>query len=231
MKNGEKSMIKLFPSTNPSPEQNLINYIKTLQEAGVEFMHCDVMDGIFVQNKCLDIDLLKKIAEETTIGMDIHLMITEPLSNINNYINLPATYITTHYEAYSNTQSIIKMSKYIRGKNKLMGIAIKPSTPVEKLFPLLPLFDLVLILSVEPGMSGQISMEKNFEKIADLKKEIEEKKLNVKIQIDGGINESNMKKVVDYGADILVMGNAMYMSNDRQELIKKVNLLYRKPQY
>ncbi len=220
-------MIKLFPSTNPSPENNLLHYIRVLQEAGVEFMHCDVMDGIFVKNSCLDVDLLKKIATETTVGLDVHLMITEPLSNIDKYIKLPATYITTHYEAYNSVQNIIKMSKYIRNNNKLMGLAIKPSTPISKIKNILSLCDLILVMSVEPGESGQVFMESTYNKIKELRQEIDINNLNIKIQVDGGINENNMQKVVNAGADILVMGNAVFIANDRAKLVKSVKLLYK----
>jgi len=220
-------MIKLFPSTNPSPEENLLHYINVLQEAGIEFIHCDVMDGIFVKNSCLDIQLLNQIATETTVGLDVHLMITEPLSNIEKYIKLPATYITTHYEAYNTIQNIIKMSKYIRNNNKLMGLAIKPSTPISKIKDLLSLCDLILIMSVEPGESGQVFMESAYDKIRELKQEIVNRNLKVKIQVDGGINENNMQKVVNAGADILVMGNAVFIANDRAKLVKSVKLLYK----
>ena len=226
-KNGEKNMIKVFPSTNPSPEDTLLHYIKNLQKAGVEFVHCDVMDGIFVNNQCLDMPLLREIAEKTTIGMDVHLMITEPMSNVQKYMELPATYITTHYETYQNIQNIIKMSKYVRNNKKLMGISIKPTTPVERLFDILPLFDLVLIMSVEPGQSGQVFLESSYEKIAKLRKEIDDRCLNLKIEVDGGINTKNMQKVVNAGADILVMGNAMYIAQDREALVKEVRMMYR----
>ena len=220
-------MIKVFPSTNPSPEDSLLTYVKNLQKAGVEFLHCDVMDGIFVKNQCLDIALLDEIANNTTIGMDIHLMITEPVSNVQKYAKLPTTYITTHYETYNNIQEIIKISKYLRNNNKLMGIAIKPSTPLSKIIDILPLFDLVLVMSVEPGESGQVFIEPTYDKIRQLRSIIDERKLNIKIEVDGGINTGNMQKVVNAGADILVMGNAMFMANDRAELVKTIKLLYR----
>ncbi len=219
-------MIKLFPSTNPSPENALLEYIRNLQEAEVEFLHCDVMDGIFVKNKCLDIGLLKEIADKTTIGMDVHLMISEPLSNISQYLDLPATYITTHYEAYSNIQGMIKVSKYIRSKKKLAGLSIKPNTPIENIFNYLPLFDLILIMSVEPGESGQPFMDSSLDKIRKLREEIDKRNLNIKIEVDGGINQSNMQRVVSAGADILVMGNAMYICSDRAKLVKDVKMLY-----
>ena len=219
-------MIRLFPSSNPSPENALLEYIKTLQEAGVEFLHCDVMDGIFVKNKCLSTSLLKQIAEQTTIGMDIHLMITEPLSNIQQYAELPATYITTHFEAYNNVQGMIKVSKFLRSKNKLAGLAINPNTPVDKILDFLPLYDLILVMGVEPGESGQPFITSTLDKVAKLKEEITRRKLNIKVEVDGGVNQNNMQNIVNAGADILVMGNAMYICADRTELVKKVRMLY-----
>ncbi|MBE5735011.1 MAG: ribulose-phosphate 3-epimerase [Clostridiales bacterium] len=221
-------MIKIFPSTNPSPEDQLLDYISVLQSAGAEFIHCDVMDGIFVGNHCLDVALLDDIASRTTIGMDVHLMMVEPMTNVQKYMHLPATYITTHYEAYNSVQNIIKMSNYIRNNKKLMGISIKPNTPIERIKKLLPLFDLVLIMSVEPGMSGQTFNESTYEKIKELRTIIDSQNLNIKIEVDGGINENNMQQVVDAGADILVMGNAMYLARDKSAIFKKSKMMYRR---
>ncbi len=228
MKDGEKNMIKLFPSTNPSPEDSLIKYVRSLQNAGIEFMHCDVMDGIFVKNQCLDVKLIREIINKTTVGIDIHLMISEPLSNVEKYMNLPATYITTHYETYNNNiQNIIKMSKYLRSNGKMMGIAINPNTDVSKVIDILPLFDLVLIMSVEPGQSGQVFIESTYDKIRKVRQAIDQYGYNIKIEVDGGINTMNMQKVVNAGADILVMGNAMFVASDRAGLVRQVKLMYR----
>ncbi len=221
-------MIKIFPSTNPSPEDKLLNYVTALQKIGVEFMHLDVMDGIFVPNRCLDLSIIEEIATKTTVGLDVHLMLVEPVSNIQKYMHLPATYITTHYEAYNNVQSIIKVSKYVRKSGKLMGISLKPNTPVSKIKDILPLFDLVLIMSVEPGSSGQAFIESTYDKIRELRQMIDSRKLNIKIEIDGGVNESNMQQVVDAGADILVMGNAIYTSTNREVIMRKAISMYRK---
>lgn len=215
-------MIKLAPSTNPSPEDELLDYAKKLQSIGVEFLHCDVMDGEFVENYCLPASLIKEISDNTLLNLDIHLMIERPLEKLKHYLDINANFITVHYEAFSSPSEILKAITLIQKKGILAGISIKPSTSIREIMGFLPLIDLVLVMSVQPGKSGQSFMPEVLDKITKLKQIATKNSLRYKIEVDGGINLDNAQQVVNAGADILVMGSAFYNSNDKQELLNKV---------
>ncbi len=218
-------MIKVLPSSNPEKEENLINYVRELVDLGVEYLHCDVMDGKFVENKCLPFELLKSVRNSTNILLDVHLMVQDPMKVIKDYIALKPSIITVHYEAAKNVSQIKKMSKMVRNKGLLFGISIKPSTPASALVELIDYLDLVLIMSVEPGKSGQSFMVESLTKIKDVKILTENK--NVIIEVDGGINLDNFKSVVEVGATFLVMGSAFYNSTDKQKLLTTVDPHYK----
>ena len=212
-------MIKISPSTNPSGEENLLEYAKELQDYGVQFIHCDVMDGVFVENKCLPVDLIEQIAQNTQLGLDIHLMVDNPQNEIHKYIKLPANYITTHFEAYTNKADIIKVVDLIHKEDILAGLSIKPNTNINLILPYLPYIDLILIMSVEPGKSGQEFIESTILKIKQLNEFIKSNGLRVKIEVDGGINKENIRDIANAGANMVVVGSALYNSENRKELI------------
>lgn len=219
-------MIKVLPSSNPEKENNLINYARTLSELGVEYLHCDVMDGKFVENKCLPFDVLEGVRNNTNIGLDVHLMIEKPIKEIKKYLKLKPNIITVHYEAFKNSKQIKKMSKLVRKKDIMFGISIKPNTPVSVLVGLIDFVDLILIMSVEPGRSGQTFMESSLQKIKDAKILCGDR--GIIIEVDGGINLDNFKQVVNAGAEFLVMGKAFYNAENRSELLNKIDKHYRK---
>ena len=158
-------MIRVMPSSNPSDEKELVNYAKELQSIGVDFLHCDVMDGKFVPAKCLPIELIREVSLNTLLGLDIHLMIENPLETLEQYCKLRANFITLHYESFENSKDLLKAIDMIKAKKILVGISIKPSTDVSKISAYLPLIDMVLVMSVEPGKSGQQFMPMALEKI------------------------------------------------------------------
>ena len=212
-------MIKVCPSTNPCPERDIVRYVKQLQNMGVEMLHIDVMDGEFVENKCMQPIIIKQIKQNTLMQLEAHLMVKEPLEKLNEYLNIGLNYITIHYEAFENKQDFLKAISKIHDKNKLVGISIKPSTHISAIINYLPLVDLVLIMSVEPGKSGQKFMPEVLEKIQALSLIREKNKFNFKIEIDGGVNLDNIQKIVDYGTDLAVVGSALYNSEDKQSFI------------
>ena len=212
-------MIKISPSTNPCDENKLVDYAKELQDYGVQFIHCDVMDGLFVENKCLPIELIKDISFNTQLGLDIHLMVDKPEVNIKDYLNLPANYITTHYEAYANKKDITKVIDMIHKNGILAGLSISPTTNIDIILPLIPYIDLVLIMSVEPGKSGQSFIESTLSKINNVKNFISANGLRVKIEVDGGINKENIRDIANAGADMVVIGSALFNSDNRKEFI------------
>lgn len=219
-------MARISPSSNPEKEENLVNYVKELQGLNADFMHMDVMDGKFVENTCLNANLVNEVNKNAVIPLDVHLMVKTPKEHILNYISAGANIITVHYESYENIIDLLEDINLIRTTNHtLVGISLKPNTDISVITHILKLFDLVLIMSVEPGKSGQKFMEQVIPKIKELKQEIKNKNLNTLIEVDGGINLNNAKEIVSAGADILVMGNALYKAENRKEVIDYVHLL------
>ena len=219
-------MIKVLPSSNLVQESKLIEFVKTLEDLGVEYLHCDVMDGVFVSNKCLSFDVLEHVRNNTNICLDVHLMISKPTKEIKKYISIKPNIITVHYEAFKNKRAICKLAKKVRSKDILFGVSIKPNTPASALIGLLDDIDLVLIMSVEPGKSGQSFIESSLQKIKDVKVLCEDR--SIIIEVDGGINLDNFKAVVDAGASLLVMGSAFYNAENKSELLNKIDKHYKK---
>ncbi len=215
-------MIRICPSTNPCDEEKLVDYAKEMQAYDIRFMHCDVMDGVFVENKCLSVEKIREITEETQIGLDIHLMVSEPLMVLDKFLELPANFITMHYEAFKNSSDILRAVDKIHKKGVLAGISIKPNTNISAIKPLLPYIDLVLIMSVEPGKSGQEFIESSIGKIKEIYSLIVQNQLRVKIEVDGGINKDNIRGVVNAGASMVVIGSALYNSEDRKNFVEYV---------
>lgn len=219
-------MVRISPSSNPEKEDNLINYVKELQSYGADFMHMDVMDGIFVENKCLSSELVNDVNNHSVIPLDVHLMVKFPKEHILKYINAGANIVTVHYESYENITDLLEDINLIRTTNHtLVGISLKPETDISVISHILKLFDVVLIMSVVPGKSGQKFIDASIEKIKELKILINENHLNTLIEVDGGVNLENAKKIVDAGADMLVMGNALYKAKNRKEIIDFVHSL------
>lgn len=219
-------MIKVCPSSNPSKESNLLSYVRELESMGVEYLHCDVMDGKFVHNSCLrDLQVLKNISNNSNILFDIHLMVEDCYQEVVKYSQLRPVIITFHYESPKNIREIIKICKYLRSKQILVGMSIKPQTPVKMLEPFLNYLDLILIMSVEPGKSGQKFIESSIDKIKEARELIADRKII--IQVDGGINEFNYKDIISAGAEFLVVGSALYNSNNRQQLLAMIDKHYR----
>ncbi len=218
-------MIKVCPSSNPCPENKLLDYSKHLMNLGVEYLHCDVMDGVFVKNTCLDYAVLEYIRNNCNILLDVHLMVDNCYENVVKFSKLKPNIITIHYEALKCYKEFLKIVKYLHKKDILVGLAIKPQTPVEIVSRLLNLVDLVLIMSVEPGKSGQKFIEESLEKIKVAKSIVGQK--DIIIEVDGGINQENAQKVIKSGADFLVMGSAFYTSKDQKELLLSIDKHYK----
>jgi ribulose-phosphate 3-epimerase len=220
-------MIKVLPSSNPEKEENLVNYARGLMDLSIEYLHCDVMDGIFVENKCLEFNTLKEVRNNTNILLDVHLMVSNPIKVIKDYISLKPNIITIHLESVRSKRQIKKIAKMIKAEDILFGLSIKPNTSVSDLVPFLDLIDLILIMSVEPGKSGQKFIESSLEKINDVKCLVGNR--NIIIEVDGGINLDNYKKIISAGAEFLVMGSAFYNETDKSTLLYKIDKHYPKP--
>lgn len=190
--------------------------INELINSGIDYLHLDVMDGVFVENISLPYDECKKIISK--IPLDIHLMVKDTKKYINEFIKLNPKYISFHIE----TDNINECINIIKEKNILVGIAINPKTNIEKILPYLNLIDLVLIMSVEPGYGGQKFINDTLEKIKYLNEYRNENNLNFEIEIDGGININNIKNI---SSDIVVIGSGITNSENYKNQVNKIKEL------
>ncbi len=198
---------------------NLERDIKNVEDNGCEYIHFDVMDGVFVDNISYGIPVLKSVSKVCKGVLDVHLMIIDPLKYIDAFAANGADIITFHYESNSNVQDTINA---IKKCSKKVGISIKPNTPVDVLLPYLNDLDMILIMTVEPGFGGQGFIYETLDKISTLSKIIKEKGLVVPIQVDGGINAETAKLVKDAGAEILVAGSYIFGAKKLSEAINSL---------
>lgn len=201
-----------------SIKENLLDNIKKINNTTSDFIHLDIMDGIFVNNKTYTFDEIEEIYKITNKPLDVHLMVQEPLKYIEEYKKINPSYITVHYEV----PNYIDCIREIKKNNIKAGISIKPNTKVQDIFNILNEVDLVLIMSVEPGFGGQEFISNSINKINELKKYIDENNLDVLIEVDGGINDETSKKCVGAGTDILVSGSFITNSDNYQVQIDKL---------
>lgn len=189
--------------------------VKKFNNTNVDFIHLDIMDAKFVENKTWTFTEIKKILEENKKKLDVHLMVKNPIKYITDYALLNTEYITFHYEAVKNVEEVIEKIKQMGIK---VGLSIKPNTKVTDIEQYLPMIDLVLVMSVEPGKSGQKFMESIIYKIDVLNKIRNEKKYNFKIEVDGGINNENSLILKEKNVDILVSASYIQEGNIEEKI-------------
>nr|WP_288555661.1 ribulose-phosphate 3-epimerase [uncultured Mediterraneibacter sp.] len=197
----------LAPSILAADFKELGQAIKTIEENGAEYLHYDVMDGIFVPSISFGMPVLASICSCTKQVMDVHLMITEPIRYIKEFKEAGADLITIHLEACEDVAATIKA---IREAGLKVGLSIKPATEAEAIRPYLDQIDMILVMSVEPGFGGQKFIPESLEKIRALRAMVEEAGVNVDIEVDGGIYQANVKEVLDAGANIIVSGSGVF---------------------
>ena len=198
--------IKISPSLLTADFLDLKNDIEKLEKAGVDMLHLDVMDGIFVPNISFGVPVIKSIKKYSTVPLDVHLMIDRPHRYIKEFAQV-ADILGFHYEAGSNVAETLKEIKSYGIKTCL---TIKPNTKAEEIFEFLPLCDMVLVMSVEPGFGGQSFMPSALPKLEALKKECKRQGLNVDLEVDGGINGDTAELAVKAGANVLVAGSYLF---------------------
>ncbi|MBQ7224573.1 MAG: ribulose-phosphate 3-epimerase [Clostridia bacterium] len=193
--------------------------IRRITEGGADMIHCDVMDGTFVPNISFGPKMIADIRSYTSLPLDVHLMVNRPERYIDVYAKAGADYIVVHYEACG---TLVDTLKKIRKLGKKSGLVISPDTPAEVVYDYLPLTDLILVMSVYPGFSGQKFLPSSLEKLEKISAKIKESGLNIRLQIDGGINEETVKLVKKAGADTVVAGSSVFGASDVAEAIKKL---------
>ena len=213
--------IKISPSILSADFSKLGSEIRDLEKANADLIHIDVMDGHFVPNITIGPEVISKLRKYTSLPFDVHLMISPVHKFIKNFAEAGADIITIHPEATNDLEGSIKK---IKSYNKKAGVSLNPKTTIEKVLPVLNLIDLVLVMSVNPGFGGQQFISETLEKVKILRKEIDAKKLKVKIEIDGGINFENSKIAIQAGVDILVSGTTIFKENGGN-LKKNIQLL------
>ncbi|MCH5349305.1 MAG: ribulose-phosphate 3-epimerase [Oscillospiraceae bacterium] len=196
---------------------NLGRDIKAAEDMGCEYIHFDVMDGMFVKNISYGLPVLKSVSGMTKSILDVHLMINDPIRYVKDFAVNGADIITFHVEAESDVKKTIEE---IHSCGKKAGLAVKPDTPASELIPYLEEADMILVMTVEPGFGGQGFIGEMLDKIKELKSILAEKGLEIPIEVDGGINSSTAELVKNAGASILVAGSYLFGAPDMKKAVE-----------
>ena len=202
-----------------SIKEDLKNNIKKLDNSNIDYLHLDIMDNIFVPNITWSIEEIKELLDDTKSKKDVHLMVKDVISYIDEYTKINLEFITFHFEAATNVLDIIN---YIKKKNIKAGLSIKPNTKVEEILKYLPFIDLVLVMSVEPGFGGQAFIPDSINKIEELYNIRKNNNYNYVIEVDGGINSSNIKDLDK--CDIVVVGSFITNNSDYNKAISELDI-------
>jgi ribulose-phosphate 3-epimerase len=212
----------IAPSILAADYANLEKAVKLVNESEADWIHCDIMDGVYVPNLTFGWPIIKRLSEIATKPLDVHLMIVNPERYIEQFKDAGATTLTIHYEACTHINATIDR---IRKLGMSPGVALNPGTPVSMINEIIDKVDLVLLMSVDPGFGGQKFIPNTLNKVKDCKEILEKKNSKALIEVDGGIYYHNAKQIYDAGFNVLVMGTAIFGSPDPLNEIKKVKAL------
>ncbi|MBF1294502.1 MAG: ribulose-phosphate 3-epimerase [Parvimonas sp.] len=206
-------MLELSPSLLSADFTDLKSEIEVLDKNGVKYLHLDVMDGMFVPNISFGPMIIKQLRPLTNMVFDVHLMIEDPDRYVQNFKDAGAEILTVHYEACKHLHRTIS---YIKSLGMKAGVSLNPATNIEVLDYVLEDLDLVLIMSVNPGFGGQSFIPSAIDKIKNLKAKIRERNLNVIVEVDGGVKSTNVKDVIEAGADLIVSGSDVFADKENR---------------
>ncbi len=210
-------MITISPSVLAADFSRLGEQIKRVEDAGAEYLHLDVMDGIFVPNISFGSCVIAALRKDSQMVFDVHLMITDPIRYIDDFIKAGADIITIHYESCEDPLSV---ARYIRSRGVKASVSIKPKTPSEVLFPMLNELDMVLVMTVEPGFGGQKLIPETVQKVRELRDYANANGINIDIEVDGGIGADNLTMLTDAGANVIVAGSSIFKAADPKKAIE-----------
>jgi len=202
-----RDAIRIAPSLLAADFGHLADAAHDLEQSGAERIHVDVMDGVFVPNFTFGTDTVRVLRRETTLPLELHLMIVDPDRHLSTFASAGADAITVHYEACPHLHRTLSA---IRALDCRAGAAINPSTPALMLDDILEACDLALVMTIDPGFGGQHLIPRTLRKVEQLRREIERQGLETEVEVDGGVDASNAKACVDAGADVLVAGTAVF---------------------
>lgn len=214
-------MVKLAPSILSADFVNLERDIRALTPAGADYVHVDVMDGIFVPNITIGIPVVAAIRRITQLPLDVHLMIDRPLRYVDDFCKAGSDLLTVHVEA-DTEENTLEALKKIRAHGVKPAISVKPKTPAEAVLPFLPYCDLILVMTVEPGFGGQSFMEDMMPKLKKVRQYIDAQNPGCELEVDGGININTAKICRDNGANVLVAGSAYFKAPDPAAFVRDI---------
>ena len=212
--------IKIAPSILSADFSKMGEEVRSLEQCGADVIHCDVMDGVFVNNITFGIKMVEDIRKCTTLPLDCHLMIVNPEKYVERFAKAGADSITVHYEACQD--NLGEVLKLIKSTGVKCGAVINPDTPVEKIKDVIPLCDMVLVMSVFPGFGGQKFMPIALDKLREIRAIIDASGKDIDLEIDGGVTAENVEEIKAAGANVIVAGNAVFKAEDRAKIIAKL---------
>ncbi len=212
--------IQIAPSILSADFSKMGEEVLSLERCGADVVHCDVMDGVFVNNITFGIKMVEDLRKITKLPLDCHLMIVHPEKYVERFAKAGADIITVHYEAcQDNLKEVLKL---IQSTGVKCGAVINPDTPVEKIADVIPLCDMVLIMSVFPGFGGQKFIPEALDKLRQVKAIVEKCGKEIDVEIDGGVTEENVAEIKAAGANVIVAGSSVFKASDRAACIAKL---------